>query len=200
MKKIAILSLFFVTSTILVSCYKESVDSAEPQKATRSDREARTIGPYKYEFSTPNENDPAEYNDLGLQRQYYLKASAGYVRTLTLTITKVGASTVDPAFRVYSKQGGCISASSPVASMGTTSSTGFYHPGNGTLYTGYYWSLPMGSSSVNTTATLTMTIGGSSTSCVEGNSYVDMVNPYSVIASDIYFDLDNIGFVRNISL
>ena len=58
----------------------------------------------------------------------------------------------------------------------------------------------MGSSSVNTTATLTMTIGGTTGGCVEGNSYVDMVSPYSVIASDIYFDLDNIGFVRNNSL
>ena len=168
-----------------------------------SDISAR-VGPgYTWQFTTPNQTNPAEYTDASGNRVFYLKASAGYVRSVTLKITKSSASSVNPTFRIYGRQGQCLTLSTPTVSSGTYTTTTFVHDifnPNATTYSGYSWTPTLGASALNATATFTFNVATPGTSCVEGFVDADMTSPTTINSAGNYWDEDSMYFVEKSTL
>jgi hypothetical protein len=209
MKKIIILSMFFIVSAIMVGCYDEPDpvnQQAQVQKLPKSksdkDRAARTGPGYSWNFSTPNQNNPVEYVESPEgNRYYFIKASAGYSRSLTLTITKTSSNTNNPQFRIYGREFQCLTMTTPTVSIGTVTPTTFQQtPWPGSLtYSGHAWTVPLGASPVGTTATMTVTVSTPG-SCVEGFIGADMTSPAAINSAGSYWDGDWMYFIKNINL
>lgn len=199
MKKIVSLLLFFVGAVVLINCRRKPVEPVVEQ--LRDVREGRSSASYKWIFLTPDLVDPAEYADSGHMRYYHLKKSAKYTRSLTLKITKWSTdSQSDPVFRIYGKEGSCLTLSNPTVSMGETTATKFYTTGSPIARTGYSWSVPLAASAVGTTATLTLTVSGTTANCTEGIILADLISPYLIASVGSYYDSDAMGFVRRSGL
>lgn len=205
MKRVIVLLAFLVTAIVIVSCQKESEVSPEKtllsQKKQNKERVARSGPGYSWQFSTPNQNSPGEsYTPPGSDPYFFLKQSAGYTRQLTLTITKTSASSENPVFRVYKRNGGCFSLGTPTVSMGTTAPTTFVHDQfdpNAQQFTGTQWTVPLGASAVGTTATFTFTVSAPGSSCVEGYVNADMVTPSNINSAFNYWDGDHMYLVKS---
>lgn len=194
MKKIATLLLFLISAVVLVNCRKKTV--APVATESEDDRAGRPGPGYNWRLSTPKQSDPAEYVESPNTRQYFLKESAKYTRILTLKITKTGESISDPAFRLYGKDGDCLTMSTPTVSMGEATTTKFYTEGSPVARVGYSWSVPMATSPVGATAMLTVIVSGTTASCTEGIILADMISPVVIASVGYYYDLDALGFVR----
>lgn len=81
-------------------------------------------------------------------------------------------------------------------SMGEITPTRFYNLGSPIARVGYSWSVPLRASAVGTTATLTVTVAGTTANCTEGILLVDMTSPYLITSLGVYSDSDAMGFVR----
>jgi len=193
MKKVVIFSLSLISLVAMSGCRKKKIEPVE--KTGR-------FGPgYKWEFSTTNKENTNEYYIAPSQdRIYYLKGSAGYTRSVTLTVTKTDADAAVPSFRVYTGQEQCVSISSPRVSLGDTASITFQRGSfQDPSYTGYFWSIPLAFSPVGKTATFTFNLSAPSSSCDGGYVAVDMTSPGRINSASNYWDLDYLYVVKNAS-
>ncbi|GAA4440540.1 hypothetical protein GCM10023091_24320 [Ravibacter arvi] len=199
---------------MFLGCEKDQLESpkasVEGDKLTnKKNREARMGPGFSWELETTNHNVPAEYNDTGTSRQYYLKGSQSYTRTITLKVTKTSATTPDSLkFHVYEPLHSCIILSSVSASMGTATykTWGEHHSGFYYEYKGYEWKIPvstMNSSPIGTTATFVFTARsphGISGSCIEGSVTAKMNFPANIPSSYNFWDGDYMPFLINPSI
>jgi hypothetical protein len=169
------------------------------QEPSKTNKNARQGPGYKWEFTTENQENTNEYyvSSSG-DRYYFFKGSRGYTRSVTLTVTKTSTSTSNPSFRVYTGADQCVTISALSASSGSTQPTSFYESGfDSRQYTGYSWSVPLGSSPVGTTATLTFNFSSPYNGCTEGYIKADMTSPGLIRSASSYWDLDYLYAVRN---
>lgn len=198
MRNATVFLTILASLVIVVSCSKYEPSITTKQEPGKTQRNAR-LGPgYKWEYSTNNQEDPSEYyyTDRG-DRIYYLRGSTNYTRSVTLTVTKTTSMTSDPSFRVYAPNASCLNISPPSVSSGSVEPTSFYQNGFGELYSGYFWSVPLGSSPVGTIATCTFNINIPISSCVEGFIKADMTSPGQINSVSSYWDLDYLYVVKN---
>lgn len=204
------LTILFLSVIFFTGCDKEKLETEKGPSieiegnGNSRDRSAR-VGPgFSWEFETTNHNNPAEYWDTGVSRQYYLKGSQSYIRTVTLKVTKTNSASVDPIFRVYKLNTSCMEYDSVSSSMGTIYpiNWGEYLWGSYVQLSGFEWQIPMSSSPQGTVATFTFTVASPppTGSCIEGSISAKMSAPANIPSAYNFWDGDHLEFVINPSL
>ncbi len=198
--------IFLVLAALAISltgCRKKRVEPVVPEPFVEA---APRAGPgFSWQLETTAYSTPTEYYSSGFSRQYFLKGSDQYVRSVTLKVTKTGASNVIPRFHIYKEAYSCLAFSDPVAV-----SSGFYEPVSWRRYAwddswkdlnGYAWTpLLDADSAVGSVATFTLNVYPARNGCLQGAVMAAMDTPVAIPSVNNFTDGDYLEFVVDTSL